>query len=275
MHYIIRFMLCCVAEIELHGLLVAIFVAEQLVDLDEKFKFDVRLEDMFGLPLKAIGKVIRECFHSALCDTLHSEYLSRYIAREVVERVPFRGVAGFCCHIPFVCLLLSRQIFVSLAAVNFLTRCKVKQEISSMQEISQEKSPIKQKILLYLAEIGMSAADFYRKSGVTRGVLAQNNGISEDNIARFFKCFPEVNPSWLILGEGNMTLDKPLNQESQVEKREISSMQDAPLFFSELLATIERQAKEIGRLEAELAETKKHAERLAALVNTDSTAHVG
>ena len=144
-----------------------------------------------------------------------------------------------------------------------------------MQEISQEKSPIQQKILLYLAEIGMSAADFYRKSGVTRGVLAQNNGISEDNIARFFKCFPEVNPSWLILGEGNMTLDKPLNQESQVEKREISSMQDAPLFFSELLATIERQAKEIGRLEAELAETKKHAERLAALVNTDSTAHVG
>lgn len=126
-----------------------------------------------------------------------------------------------------------------------------------MQEISQEKSPIKQKILLYLAEIGMSAADFYRKSGVTRGVLAQNNGISEDNISRFFKCFPEVNPSWLILGVGNMTLDQPLNQESQEQKQEISPTQEAPQFFSELLATIERQAKEIGRLEAELAETKK------------------
>lgn len=181
----------------------------------------------------------------------------------------------FCCHIPFGSLLLSRQILVPLAAVKILIRCKVKQEISPMQEISQEKSPIKQKILLYLAEIGMSAADFYRKSGVTRGVLAQNNGISEDNISRFFKCFPEVNPSWLILGVGNMTLDQPLNQESQEQKQEISPTQEAPQFFSELLATIERQAKEIGRLEAELAETKKHAERLAALVNTDSTAHVG
>ena len=36
-----------------------------------------------------------------------------------------------------------------------------------------------------------------------------------------------------------------------------------------------QQAEEIGRLKAELSETKKHAERLAALVNTDSTAHVG
>lgn len=171
--------------------------------------------------------------------------------------------------------MLSRQILVYLATVNFLIRCKVEQEISPMQEISQEKSPIKQKILLYLAEIGMSAADFYRKSGVTRGVLAQNNGISEDNISRFFKCFPEVNPSWLILGVGNMTLDQPLNQESQEQKQEISPTQEAPQFFSELLATIERQAKEIGRLEAELAETKKHAERLAALVDTDASARVG
>lgn len=36
-----------------------------------------------------------------------------------------------------------------------------------------------------------------------------------------------------------------------------------------------QQAEEIGRLKAELAETKKHAERLARLANTDSTAHVG
>lgn len=36
-----------------------------------------------------------------------------------------------------------------------------------------------------------------------------------------------------------------------------------------------QQAEEIGRLKAELAETKKHAARLASLVNTDSSAHVG
>ena len=33
--------------------------------------------------------------------------------------------------------------------------------------------------------------------------------------------------------------------------------------------------EEIGRLKAENAEIKRHAERLAGLANTDSTAHVG
>lgn len=38
---------------------------------------------------------------------------------------------------------------------------------------------------------------------------------------------------------------------------------------------IQQQAEEIGRLKAEYAELKRHAEWLAANVNTDSIAHVG
>ena len=51
-----------------------------------------------------------------------------------------------------------------------------------MQENTQEKSPIKQRMLLFLAEKGMTQYEFYKNTGVTRGVLAQNNGISEDII---------------------------------------------------------------------------------------------
>ena len=54
-----------------------------------------------------------------------------------------------------------------------------------MQENKQEKSLIKQNILLYLAKKDVTPYEFYKKSGVTRGILQQNNGISEDNIARF------------------------------------------------------------------------------------------
>lgn len=73
-----------------------------------------------------------------------------------------------------------------------------------MQENKQEKSPIKQKILQYLTEMGVSAYEFYKKSGVTRGILAQNNGISEDNIARFLVYAPDVNADWLLTGRGEM-----------------------------------------------------------------------
>lgn len=73
-----------------------------------------------------------------------------------------------------------------------------------MQEKRQEKSPIKQNILLYLAQKGVSPYEFYKESGVTRGILQQNNGISEDNIARFLAYAPDVSVEWLITGRGEM-----------------------------------------------------------------------
>lgn len=73
-----------------------------------------------------------------------------------------------------------------------------------MQENKQEKSPIKQNILRFLESEGVTPYEFYKKSGVTRGILAQNNGISEDNIARFLAYAPKVNPEWLLTGKGEM-----------------------------------------------------------------------
>ena len=77
-----------------------------------------------------------------------------------------------------------------------------------MQENKQEKSPIKQKILLYLTKKGISAYEFYKNSGVTRGVLSQNNGITEENIARFLAYAPDVSSEWLLTGEGAMLKDE-------------------------------------------------------------------
>ncbi len=73
-----------------------------------------------------------------------------------------------------------------------------------MQEIKQEKSLIKQNISLYLAQKGITHYEFYKVSGTTRGILGQNNGISEDNIARFLAYAPDVNIEWLLTGEGSM-----------------------------------------------------------------------
>lgn len=68
----------------------------------------------------------------------------------------------------------------------------------------QEKSQIKQKILLYLKKKGVTPYEFYKVSGVTRGILTQNNGINEDNLARFLAYAADVNPEWLLTGNGEM-----------------------------------------------------------------------
>ena len=87
-----------------------------------------------------------------------------------------------------------------------------------MQENIQEKSPIKQNILQYLATKGTTPYEFYKKSGVTRGVLNQNNGISEENIARFLAYAPDVNVEWLITGRGSMMC----NNEKELTTQDIN-----------------------------------------------------
>ena len=76
-----------------------------------------------------------------------------------------------------------------------------------MKEKQQEKSLIKQNILLYLENKGVTPYEFYKESGVTRGILQQNNGISEDNIARFLAYAPDVNIEWLLTSKGSMIKD--------------------------------------------------------------------
>lgn len=77
-----------------------------------------------------------------------------------------------------------------------------------MQENRQEKSLIKQNISLYLTKKGISDYEYYKKSGTTRGILGQNNGISEENITRFLAYAPDVNHEWLLTGRGEMLKTK-------------------------------------------------------------------
>ena len=90
-----------------------------------------------------------------------------------------------------------------------------------MQENKQEKSLIKQNILLYLTKKDVTPYEFYKKSGVTRGILQQNNGISEDNIARFLAYAPDVSVEWLITGRGEMlsTMQEKKQEKSDSEEK--------------------------------------------------------
>ncbi len=68
----------------------------------------------------------------------------------------------------------------------------------------QEKSLIKKNILQFIDYKDISKYKFYKETGITRGVLDQNNGMSEENTARFLAKYPEINPDWLLTGKGEM-----------------------------------------------------------------------
>ena len=76
-----------------------------------------------------------------------------------------------------------------------------------MQEKSHKKSIVKQNILQIIEIKGFTKYEFYKKTRITRGVLDQNNGMSEDNIARFLAYFTDIDANWLLTGEGSMYRD--------------------------------------------------------------------
>jgi hypothetical protein len=78
------------------------------------------------------------------------------------------------------------------------------------QDKSYKKSRIKENILQYIELHGISKYDFYKRTGITRGVLDQNTGISEENIAKILAYFSDINIEWLILGKGSMVKDDTL-----------------------------------------------------------------
>lgn len=96
-----------------------------------------------------------------------------------------------------------------------------------MKEKQQEKSLIKQNILHYLAHTGVTPYEFYKVSGVTRGILQQNNGISEDNIARFLAYAPNVNTEWLLTGKGDMVKIESNGAPAQAAKGHASQAETA------------------------------------------------
>lgn len=137
-----------------------------------------------------------------------------------------------------------------------------------MQENKQEKSTIKRGILKYLEYKGVSEYKFYKDSGITRGVLSQNNGLSEDNLTRFLAYAPDVSLRWLLTGTGNMfesledSPPKAAPRPSHITNNEKDfAVDQLLLFIKEQALKIEDLSREIGRLQAhiELTHSDLHA----------------
>lgn len=167
-----------------------------------------------------------------------------------------------------------------------------------MKEIKQEKSLIKQNILFYLGKKGVTPYEFYKITGVTRGILQQNNGISEDNLARFLVYATDVSYEWLLTGNGPMlkqSIDHPSVPEKQPEtpdpellkprsnsaqtpiRKEIQQQKadPSPDVILSLLETIRQQAEEIGMLKERLRASEEERAKLADNAQSSDIADAG
>jgi len=91
-----------------------------------------------------------------------------------------------------------------------------------MQENKRENSIFKERILEYLDKKGISKYECYKNTGMSRSVLSQPNGMTEDNMLKFLAYYKDINPTWLLTGEGGMMKDEAI-ESPQAEKLNIVS----------------------------------------------------
>ena len=119
----------------------------------------------------------------------------------------------------------------------------------------REISIIKQRILQYLDFKRISKYQFYKKTGITNGILSQNNGISEDNLMRFLNYFSEISPDWLFYGRGEMlrAVGAVRGQESPPEPPHAAAPPDQSALVAALQQTIAAKDELIAELKKRCA----------------------
>lgn len=78
----------------------------------------------------------------------------------------------------------------------------------------RENSVIKERIIQYLDYKNISKYKFYQETGITNGILSQNNGISEENLLKFLSYYRDISVDWLLSGEGSMLIGEKIHHDT-------------------------------------------------------------
>ena len=105
----------------------------------------------------------------------------------------------------------------------------------------------------YVDFLNISKRKFYDKTGISRGTLESNSGITEDIMAKFITTYPEISIEWLITGEGSM-----LKQDNAQPSAGIGDLPPGPCRQCELRERLLAAQEEI------IAELREHLHDLRA-----------
>lgn len=83
-------------------------------------------------------------------------------------------------------------------------------------------SPMKLRVLDHLRDKGISKKEFYENTGIPNGTLDKESGISEMFIEKYFSFYKEINPTWLVTGEGSMFRSSVIKPTNLVEEDEVT-----------------------------------------------------
>lgn len=139
----------------------------------------------------------------------------------------------------------------------------------------------KDRILQYLKIKNISKPQFYSDLGIKRGLLdadKMNATVTDVIIAKIIVAYTDINPVWLLTGEGAMLKNESSNPEITIaptlNKQTSTSQQEnvVPyILYEKLQEKLCEQATTIGKLQNELDNLKKQQQE-SPTTNSDSHA---
>jgi hypothetical protein len=118
---------------------------------------------------------------------------------------------------------------------------------------------IRERIAAYLIYKDISRYRFYKDTGLSNGFLDKQGAINSDNCEKICYSYPDINPEWLLTGNGEMFRNRELIEAIHTEKN----------------TSVEVLVQKIVELSAENTLLKKENETLRSITgNTKKVIHV-
>lgn len=134
-----------------------------------------------------------------------------------------------------------------------------------MEQKNRENiSEIKRRILQFVDFLNITREEFYKKVSLNGANFRGKSALSElsgDKIANILRCYPDLNPDWLLLGDGDILRSDCKNLTKTNNLTELTMIADL--------------ARENGQLQAENAALKKELARAEDKIAAYATTAAG
>lgn len=139
----------------------------------------------------------------------------------------------------------------------------------------------KVRILQYLEYKGISKPQFYTDIDIKRGLLdsdKMNATVTDVVIAKILVKYRDIDPLWLLIGEGSMLRTEQRQQASKSEVQPISSIEESSIYkemYKEKDLEVKDLMETVGSLKEQIRQLKRENERLVSGASDSIHANVG